>query len=228
MVIVLMGVSGAGKTTVGKCLAAELGWPFLDGDDLHSEAGRAQMRRGEPLTDADRAPWLARVRRLIESLLEGGESAIVACSALRETYRAEIVADPAQVKFVYLRGSYETVAARLARRRGHFMPPGLLRSQFETLEEPRGALTVGIEAPPDEIAAEIRRRLGIGGVRTDDNRARLCLKYAKYRRQDRRAGKESATSREGGSQLLQSLQSRLRAGRGRRAGRARRRSGFQW
>lgn len=161
MVIVLMGVSGAGKTTVGKSLAAALGWPFHDGDDLHSGAARARMRRGEPLTEADRAPWLARVRRLIDSLLERGASAVVACSALRESYRAEITADPAQVKIVYLRGSYETIAARLDRRRGHFMPSGLLRSQFEVLEEPRDALTVGIDAPPGEIAAEIRRRLRI-------------------------------------------------------------------
>jgi gluconokinase len=161
MVIVLMGVSGAGKTTVGARLAAALGWPFHDGDDLHGAQVKAKMRLGQPLTDRDRAPWLARVRALIDGLLARGENAVIACSALRETYRAKIAPDPARVKIVYLRGSYETIAARLARRHGHFMPPGLLRSQFETLEEPRDAIAVDIEAPPDAIAAEIRRRLGL-------------------------------------------------------------------
>jgi gluconokinase len=161
MVIVLMGVSGAGKTTVGARLAALLGWPFHDGDDLHSAQAKARMRRGEPLDDASRAPWLARLRALIDGCLRRGESAVVACSALREAYRAQLTADPARVKFVYLRGSYETIARRLARRRGHFMPPGLLRSQFEALEEPRDAIAIDIEAAPDAIAAEIRRRLRV-------------------------------------------------------------------
>jgi gluconokinase len=161
MVIVLMGVSGAGKTTVGEHLAAALGWPFHDGDELHSPEARAKMHRGEPLTDQDRTPWLARVRALIDGAVARGQSAVIACSALRQAYRAELAADPAQVKFVYLRGSYETIAARLARRRGHFMPPELLRSQFEALEEPRDAIAVGIEASPGALAAEIRRRLGV-------------------------------------------------------------------
>jgi gluconokinase len=161
MVIVLMGVSGAGKSTVGARLAASLGWPFHDGDDLHSAAARAKMRRGEPLTDADRAPWLLRLRTLVDGCVGRGESAVVACSALRHAYRAAISAGAAQVKFVYLRGSYETIAPRLARRRGHFMPPALLRSQFQTLEEPRDAISVEIEAPPEVIAAEIRRRLRV-------------------------------------------------------------------
>jgi gluconokinase len=161
MVIVLMGVSGSGKSTVGARLADLLGWPFHDGDDLHSAQAQAKMHRGEPLDDADRAPWLVRVRELIDGCLRRGESAVVACSALRQAYRAELSADPAQVKFVYLRGSYETIAARLARRRGHFMPPGLLHSQFETLEEPRDAIAVDIQAPPDAIAAEIRHRLQV-------------------------------------------------------------------
>jgi gluconokinase len=161
MVIVLMGVSGAGKSTVGARLAAMLGWPFHDGDDLHSAKSRAKMRRGEPLTDEDRAPWLLRLRALIDGCLRRHESAVVACSALREAYRAAIAADRRQVRFVYLRGSYETIAARLESRRGHFMPPALLRSQFETLEEPRDAIAVDVEAPPDAIAAEIRRRLRV-------------------------------------------------------------------
>jgi gluconokinase len=159
MVIVLMGVSGAGKSTVGARLADLLGWPFHDGDALHSAEARARMHRGQALNDADRAPWLARLRALIEGCLGRGESAVVACSALRQAYRAELNVDPERVKFVYLRGTYETISARLARRHGHFMPPGLLRSQFETLEEPRDAMVVDIEAPPSAIAAEIRRRL---------------------------------------------------------------------
>jgi gluconokinase len=154
MVIVLMGVSGAGKTTVGARLAASLGWPFHDGDDLHSPESKAKMHRGEPLTDDDRAPWLARLRALIDGCVRRGESAVVACSALRQAYRAELNVDPAQVKFAYLRGSYETIAARVAQRRDHFMPPALLRSQFDTLEEPRDAVVV-------DIGAEIRTRLRV-------------------------------------------------------------------
>jgi gluconokinase len=159
MVIVLMGVSGAGKTTVGRKLAWALGWRFFDADALHSASNREKMHRGEPLTDADRRPWLKRVRTLVEKCLDEGTGAVVACSALKQSYRDVIVADPARVRIVYLKGSPELVARRIAKRRGHFMPASLLPSQFRTLEEPRDALAVDIAQPPERIVAAIRAGL---------------------------------------------------------------------
>jgi carbohydrate kinase (thermoresistant glucokinase family) len=160
MVIVIMGVSGAGKTTIGRLLGESLGWPFRDGDDLHGAEARAKMHRREPLSDADRAPWLERIRSLIDGYLERGDNAVIACSALKRAYRVQLRADPERVKFVYLRGSYETIAARLEERREHFMPPELLRSQFDTLEEPTCAIVAAVDAPPRAIVADIIRRIG--------------------------------------------------------------------
>ena len=161
MVVIVMGVTGAGKTTVGRALAAALGWEFHDGDELHSEASKLKMHRGIALDDADRAPWLAALRKLIQRMLTEGRNGVVACSALKQSYRDEIVVDPKLVKVVYLKGSKEVIAERLRARTGHFMNPDLLQSQIDTLEEPRDAVVVDISGTPQAIVSEIRSRLGL-------------------------------------------------------------------
>ncbi len=161
MVILLMGVSGSGKTTIGCLLAGALGWEFHDADELHSAANRDKMHRGIPLTDADRAPWLSSVRALIDGCIARNANAVVACSALKQSYRKEIVADASKVRVVYLKGSPELIAQRLANRSGHFMPASLLPSQIAALEEPRDALTVDISGTPQQIADSIRIALGV-------------------------------------------------------------------
>src|SRR5437868_444063 len=138
MVILLMGVTGVGKTTVGQALARELVWHFADADDYHSPENIAKMRAGMPLDDADRAPWLQVLHDAIAGWLTHGNNVILACSALKAKYR-RILAVTADVKIVYLSGRFDLVAARLTGRKNHYMNPALLRSQFETLEEPREA-----------------------------------------------------------------------------------------
>ena len=160
MVVIVMGVTGAGKTTIGRRLAASLGWEFHDGDELHTEASKRKMHRGIALDDADRAPWLSAIRKLIEAMLSEGRNGVVACSALKQSYRDEIVVDPNSVKVVYLKGSEELIAERLRNRVGHFMNPALLQSQFDTLEPPRDAIVVDVSAAPRAIVDEIRARLG--------------------------------------------------------------------
>jgi gluconokinase len=161
VIIVVMGVAGAGKTTVGRMLAQSLGWEFHDGDDLHSEENKARMRRGIALDDAARVPWLRAVRELIEAMLSSGTSGVVACSALKQSYRDAIIVDPALVKFVYLKGSREQIAARIRNRRGHFMNPALEQSQFDTLEEPRDAIVEDVSSAPEAIVSSIRQALGL-------------------------------------------------------------------
>ena len=160
MVVIVMGVTGAGKTAVGRALAESLGWEFHDGDELHSEASKRKMHRGIALDDADRAPWLSAIRKLILVMLSENRSGVVACSALKQSYRDEIVVDPNLVKVVYLKGSKEVIAERLSHRSGHFMNPRLLQSQFDTLEEPRDAIVVDISMAPEAIVREIRIQLG--------------------------------------------------------------------
>ncbi|MCX6954859.1 MAG: gluconokinase [Verrucomicrobia bacterium] len=161
MVIVLMGVAGSGKTTVGQQLAAALGWSFRDADDFHPPANVAKMSAGTPLTDADRAPWLAAIRAHIDACLARGEGSVVTCSALKERYRAVLVADPAKVKLVHLTGSPALLAERIGARQGHFMKPEMLRSQLDALETPRDALAVDIAPPPAALVAHIRRALSL-------------------------------------------------------------------
>ena len=152
--VVVTGVSGSGKTTVGARLAQRLGWRFVDGDDLHPPANRAKMRDGLPLTDADRWPWLATVAHL----LDHADPEVVACSALRRRYRDFLRGDRPGVRFVHLAADRALIGERLARRTGHFFPAGLADSQFATLEEPapdEDALIVDAGQPPDTIVAEI-------------------------------------------------------------------------
>ena len=160
MVIILMGVSGSGKTTIGRRLADELGWKFYDGDDYHPRANVEKMARGVPLDDDDRAPWLESLRELIESCLVRGESAVLACSALKRSYREYLLIDE-NVELVYLKGDYELIEERLEGRRGHYMKPKMLDSQFAALEEPERGLTVDISLPPEKIIETIRSRFGV-------------------------------------------------------------------
>lgn len=142
MIVVVMGVSGAGKTTVGAALAAEKGWDFLDADDFHPPENVAKMAAGTPLTDADRRPWLDRLNGELRAREAGGASAVLACSALKESYRTRLMDGLAGARLVYLNGTFEAISARLEKRRHRYMPASLLRSQFDTLEPPAGALEV--------------------------------------------------------------------------------------
>jgi gluconokinase len=160
MVVVLMGVAGSGKTTVGRLLAEQTRAAFYDADDFHPRANVEKMRDGVPLTDEDRVPWLEALRALVSSCLERGERAVLACSALKEEYRERLHVDE-RVKFVYLKGDYELIEGRLRSRSGHFMKPQMLDSQFAALEEPRQALQVDVAAPPAEIVETIKDRLGL-------------------------------------------------------------------
>ncbi|MBN9521663.1 gluconokinase [bacterium] len=162
MVVVLMGVSGSGKTTVGEKLAADLGWEFVEGDDYHPPENVEKLRGGTPLTDADRKPWLRALRQRIDAACAGGEDVVVACSALKDEYREYLERnDPACVRYVYLHGSEELIRNRLEARKGHFMNPDLLRSQFAALEPPAGEVVVDVAPPPDEVAGDVRRKLGL-------------------------------------------------------------------
>ena len=158
MIILLMGVSGSGKSTVGRALAAELNWPFLDADTLHPQANVAKMASGIPLTDADRWPWFDRIVAEMRRYAAAGKNVVIACSALKQAYRDRL-ASGGSLRVVYLKGDAETIAPRLAGRRGHFMPPSLLASQFATLEEPDNAIVVDITQPVAAQVAAITRAL---------------------------------------------------------------------
>jgi carbohydrate kinase (thermoresistant glucokinase family) len=163
-VLVVMGVSGSGKTTVGRELAARLGWAFEDGDDLHPAANIAKMKRGEPLDDADRGPYLANVAAWIDGRAAAGEPGVVTCSALKRAYRAVLTAARPFVRIVYLDGSHALVGERIARRTGHFMPPSLLESQFETLEPPgvdENPLVISVDQSVEAQVGEVIEALGL-------------------------------------------------------------------
>lgn len=161
MVIVIMGVSGSGKTTLGHLLSAALGWRFYEGDAYHPPANVDKMRRGIPLTDADRAPWLAALRHLIDNCLRDEVSAVLSCSALKRAYRRRLGIEHERVRLVYLRAPEVLIRSRLEKRAGHFMGPALLASQYETLEEPRSGLALNADERPDQLVREIRRTWGI-------------------------------------------------------------------
>jgi gluconokinase len=154
VIVVLMGVAGAGKTTVGRALAQALGCPFLDADSLHPLANIEKMARGIPLTDADRAPWLAAVRASLESAFAQGHNLVIACSALKQQYR-DFLSARVPVIWVYLKGTEELIRSRLEHRREHFMKARMLASQFADLEEPSSAIVVDVLSPPDLIVQEI-------------------------------------------------------------------------
>ena len=163
MIVIVFGVSGAGKTTIGKLLAEHLGWRFYEADDFHPRANIEKMRSGHPLTDEDRWPWLERLREQITRSLTAKENVVLACSALKRAYRERLrVSD--DVKFVFLRGDYALIEQQLRRRRGHFMNPALLQSQFADLEEPEpdeDAITIELGRAPEELVEEIKAKLDL-------------------------------------------------------------------
>lgn len=160
MIVILMGVTGSGKTTVGKLLADELGWEFYDADDFHPPGNIEKMKRGIPLDDADRKPWLETLNDLIRNRLEQGENGVLACSALKASYRDYLLIDE-KVRLVYLMGDHELIKGRLNDRTGHYMNPKLLDSQFETLEEPEAGFRIDTSRSPSEIVRSIRDHLGL-------------------------------------------------------------------
>jgi len=162
--LIVMGVSGSGKTTIGEVLAERLDWTFEDGDRFHPAANVAKMSAGHPLTDADRLPWLQAIADEIDLICKAGERAVIACSALKRAYRDILVHGRGDVRIVFLDGTQGLIAARLAARKGHFMPPGLLDSQFRTLEPPsdgENPVTVSIDAAVGTIVDDIVRQLGL-------------------------------------------------------------------
>lgn len=158
--MIVMGVSGSGKTSVGKALAAKLGWDFYDADDFHPPENVAKMAIGIPLDDSDRAPWLAVLQNLITSSLHMRRPGVLACSALKEQYRKQLIDDHEGVQLVYLKGTYDLIWSRMQKRTDHYMKPYMLKSQFDALEEPANALTTDISMPVEEIVQEIINGMG--------------------------------------------------------------------
>jgi gluconokinase len=161
MIVILMGVSGSGKTLIGRRLARALGWNFCDADDFHSPANIVKMQQGIALQDEDRAPWLAALSRAVTQWLQSGENVCLACSALKADYRQALNLDHPQVQLVYLHGSPALIEQRLQQRSDHFMGSELLQSQFDSLEEPTDGLRVEIDQEPDAIATQILTHLNL-------------------------------------------------------------------
>jgi gluconokinase len=164
VIVIVFGVSGAGKTTIGKLLAEQLGWKFYEADDFHPHANIQKMRSGHPLTDEDRWPWLERLREQITHSLAAKENAALACSALKRAYRERLRVSN-DVKFVFLRGDYALIENQIRQRRGHFMNPELLKSQFADLEEPQpneDVVTIELGQTPEDTVKEIKTKLCLG------------------------------------------------------------------
>jgi gluconokinase len=165
--LIVMGVSGSGKSTIGGALATRLSWPYEDADQFHPASNVAKMRAGQPLTDDDRWPWLKAIAAEIDRVCDAGGHVVIGCSALRRAYRDILVHGRDDVRIVYLKGTQQLIASRLARRKGHFMPPGLLTSQFNTLEPPgedEHPITVSIDPTVDAIVENILRQLNLGAA----------------------------------------------------------------
>jgi gluconokinase len=161
VILILMGVAGAGKTTVGRALADRLGWPFIEADDFHPAPNIEKMRRNQPLSDADRIPWLTQVHEVLKSASIRGADLIVACSALREHYRLELVRDIPDAHWIFLRASRSLLYSRLSTRQGHFAGLGLLDSQLAALEPPLDAITVDADQPIASLVDGLCRELGL-------------------------------------------------------------------
>jgi gluconokinase len=160
VVVIIMGATGAGKTTIGTMLAAQLNWEFADADTFHPRANIEKMSHGTPLDDADRVPWLEAMRKAILEWIAAGKNVVLACSALKRAYRDELCPSP-EVRIVYLRGDYALFAERIRQRHGHFAGEGILAGQFTDLEEPADAITIDAAKSPEQIVAEIRKRLSL-------------------------------------------------------------------
>jgi gluconokinase len=160
VIVIIMGTTGAGKTTIGIMLATQLSWQFADADTFHPPANIEKMSHGIPLTDADRAPWLAAMRKAILEWIAAGKNVVLACSALKRAYRDELSPSP-EVKIVYLKGDYALFAERIRHRHGHFAGEQILAGQFADLEEPTDAITIDAAQSPEQIVAEIRKRLAL-------------------------------------------------------------------
>jgi gluconokinase len=159
MIVIVMGTTGSGKTTIGKLLAKSLGWEFVDADDFHPPANVEKMKHGIPLTDADRMPWLQALHGKIVEWTAGRQNVVLACSALKQSYRDELRAS-SEVRFVYLKGSYELFSRRVLTRKGHFAKQDLIASQFAALEEPTDAIVADAAHSPEEIVSDVRKQLG--------------------------------------------------------------------
>jgi gluconokinase len=160
LIVVVMGVTGAGKTTIGELLAAQMRWHFADADQFHPKSNVEKMSRGVALTDADRVPWLAAMRSAIQQWISQNRSAVLACSALKQAYRDELTVGP-EVRLVYLRGNYDVVAHQLHMRHGHFATEAILADQFATLEEPKDAVVIDIGRDPESMVKQIRAQLDL-------------------------------------------------------------------
>jgi gluconokinase len=171
VILVLMGVTASGKTTIGTRLAALEHWEYAEGDDYHSAANKAKMHAGIPLTDADRAPWLATLHEVLLGWHRSGTSGVLACSALRQSYRDELSKDipHVELRFVLLEVPKEVLQQRMAERKGHYMSPALLDSQIATLETPRDAIHVAGDRPPDEVVREIMTAIRGDALRAMEN-----------------------------------------------------------